>query len=141
MQGKFGGPLNTGTQRIPFFSFEVSSNALQRPSARMTAQELDEGGAGSPCAPDSSFSCCEVVVSFQLWISASFTSWIFTDFLYPFISSTQDPNSVSDSVAIFSGIPSTRNGKLNIIFIIAFPYEENKISMIYNNLKFKRIDI
>lgn len=34
-----GGQLNTGTQRISFFSFEVSSNALQRLSARMTAQE------------------------------------------------------------------------------------------------------
>lgn len=52
IQRKFGGQLNTGTQRIPFFSFEVSSNALQRPSARMTAQESVVGG-GSPRAPDS----------------------------------------------------------------------------------------
>lgn len=39
MQGKCGGQLKTGTQRISFFSFEVSSNALQRLSARMTVQE------------------------------------------------------------------------------------------------------
>lgn len=38
------GQLNAGTRRISFFSFEVSSNALQRPSAHMT---LQGGGGGS----------------------------------------------------------------------------------------------
>lgn len=43
VSGGCGGQLNAGTQRISFFSFEVSSNALQRLFARMTAQE-EEGG-------------------------------------------------------------------------------------------------
>lgn len=70
IQGKFGGQLNTGTQRIPFFSFEVSSNALQRPSARMTAQE-SVGGGGSPRAPDSP------PVAAKLLAVSNFGSWYF----------------------------------------------------------------
>lgn len=37
--------LNTGTQRISFFSFEVSSNALQRASEPMRWGAEEVGGA------------------------------------------------------------------------------------------------
>lgn len=52
MLGECGGQLKTGTQRISFFSFEVSSNALQRLRLCDGAEKEEGGGARSPCAPN-----------------------------------------------------------------------------------------
>lgn len=54
-----GGQLNTGTQRISFFSFEVSSNVLQRLCACMTVQEKGaRRGEWVTMCSEHSFSCC-----------------------------------------------------------------------------------